>query len=301
MLRIRVVEERIAAIYHPADEMKCPTHLYTGQEAVAAGVCEALRQDDVVCPSHRSHGWYLAKGGDLGKMMAELFGKVTGCSKGWGGSMHLVAVDRGIMGSSSILGGTISHAAGCALAFKMLGTDRVAVAAFGDATVEEGIFHESLNWASLKRLPVVFVCENNLFSTHTPLSLRQPPVEIFRRAESYGLPGIRVDGNDAIEMYRVAEQAVAIARSGGGPTLIEAMTYRWREHVGPDYDHDLGYRTRKELDQWMERCPIQRLSHLVSKDELANLEARLGEELDEAIDFARRSSFPDPEVLYDVR
>ena len=294
MLYIRMIEERIAEIYHPADEMKCPTHLYTGQEAVAVGTCNALVDGDVVCPYHRSHGWYLARGGDLKAMMAELFGKEAGCSKGWGGSMHLIDVERGVMGSSSILGGTIPHAAGCALAFQIKGVGNVAVAPCGDAAIEEGVFHESMNWASLKKLPVVFVCENNLYSTQSSLGVRQPPVEIYKRAVSYGIPGVRVDGNDVFKVYEAVLEAVSRARIGGGPALIEAMTYRWREHVGPNYDYDLGYRSKQELEEWLEKCPVKRVSDVVSKRDEKLLIEGFSKEIDDAIDYARQSPFPKP-------
>ena len=297
MLRLRMVEERIAALYHKTNEMKTPTHLYTGQEAVAVGVCNALEPADIVCTYHRSHGWYLAKGGDLNAMMAEMFGKETGCAKGWGGSMHLIDVAHGVMGTSAILGGTTPHAVGCALAFQMKKEKRVAIASSGDAVIEEGVFHESLNWASMKKLPVVFVCENNLYSTHTPLEERQPAIEIYKRAESYGIPGIRVDGNNVLEVFSAAQKAIERARDGGGPTLIEAMTYRWREHVGPNFDFDLGYRTKRELDEWMDQCPIKNFKHIVSVEEFKSLEAQLNEEIDVAIDFSRRSSFPNKELV----
>jgi pyruvate dehydrogenase E1 component alpha subunit len=294
MLYIRMIEERIAEIYHPADEMKCPTHLYTGQEAVAVGTCNALVNGDVVCPYHRSHGWYIAKGGDLKAMMAELFGKEAGCSKGWGGSMHLIDVEYGVMGSSSILGGTIPHAVGCALAFQIKEVENVAVAPCGDAAIEEGVFHESMNWASLRKLPVVFVCENNLYSTQSSLDVRQPPVDIYKRAVSYGIPGVRVDGNDVLKVYEATLEAVSRARAGGGPTLIEAMTYRWREHVGPNYDYNLGYRSKQELEEWLEKCPVKRVSNVVTEREEKLLVEEYSKEIDEAVDYARQSTFPKP-------
>jgi len=240
---------------------------------------------------------YIARGGDLKAMMAELFGKETGCSKGWGGSMHLVNTEKGVMGSSSILGGTIPHAVGCALAFQMKDEPRVAVSVFGDAAIEEGVFHESMNWASLKKLPVIFVCENNLYSTSTPLKDRQPPVEIFQRAESYDMPGIRVDGNDVVKVYETASEAIARARESQGPTLIEAMTYRWREHVGPNYDYDLGYRTKEELDEWMVKCPVKKYEDLLSQEENESLVKKYAMEIDEAIEYARQSPFPREELV----
>ena len=296
MLRLRMIEEHIAHIYH-LQEMKCPTHLCTGQEAVAVGVCANLRPEDAVFTTHRSHGWYISKGGDLKRMVAELFGKAAGCSGGWGGSMHLIDVDAGVMGSSSVVGGSLPHAVGSALAFKMQRTDRVAVAGFGDGTVEEGVFHESLNFAVLKCLPVVFVCENNLYATQSHIRDRQPHGDIYKRAESYGLPGILVDGNDVLAVYQVAGEAVRRARAGEGPTLLECRTYRWREHVGPNYDYDLGYRTEKELDEWVVRCPIKKLEcegH-VSSSEVEELRIRYTQEIEDAVEFARHAPFPTPD------
>jgi TPP-dependent pyruvate/acetoin dehydrogenase alpha subunit len=298
MLRLRIIEEYIAEIYHPGNEMKCPTHLYTGQEAVAVSVCNALKHDDVVSAGHRSHGWYIAKGGDLKRMMAELFGKITGCSKGWGGSMHIVDVQAGVMGTSSILGGTISHALGSALAFSLKKSSNVAVSAFGDAAIEVGTFHESLNFASLKKLPVIFVCENNLYSTQSPLNVRQPPVDIYRRAEAYNIPGFRVDGNNALEVYEKSIEAVDRARNGGGPTLIEAMTYRWREHVGPNYDYNLGYRSKSELEKWMKRCPIKQLNQCIDHQKRKKLEEEFKAEVIEAAEFARSSAFPTEKDIF---
>ena len=297
MLRLRMIEERISEIYHFADEIKTPTHLYTGQEAVAVGVCNALQLTDTVSMYHRSHGWYIAKGGDLNRMMAELFGKATGCAKGWGGSMHLIDVDKGVMGSSSILGGTLPHAVGCALAFQIQGKKNVAVAAFGDATIEEGVFHESMNWAALKKMPIVFICENNLYSTSTPLKDRQPEVPIYKRAESYGMPGIQIDGNDVVKVYEAAQKAIERARNGEGPSFIEAMTYRWREHVGPNYDYNLGYRSKAELDEWMARCPIKKLDKFFTQEERQALVDEFNAEIDASLEFARRSPFPTKEIL----
>lgn len=296
MLRLRMIEERISAIYHDADEIKTPTHLYTGQEAVAVGVCQNLTSKDTVSPYHRSHGWYLAKGGNLKRMMAELFGKETGCCKGWGGSMHLLDLEVGVMGSSSILGGTIPHAVGCALAFQMKGLAHVAIASCGDAAVEEGVFHESLNWAIIKKLPVIFVCENNLYSTSTHLRDRQPDIDIYRRIASLGIPSEKVDGNDVLEVYQTAGEAIKRARAGKGPSFIEAHTYRWREHVGPNYDYDLGYRSKEELDFWMARCPIERLRKEMTPED-DQIEDQINQEIDDAVDFAQKSPFPSKEVV----
>lgn len=297
MLRIRIVEERVGDAY-PDGEMRTPTHFCIGQEATPVGVCDVLRADDVLHFSHRTHGWYLAKGGDLDAMVAEFYGRVTGCAKGWGGSMHLVDVPAGVMGTSSILGGTIGHAVGSALAFKMRRQDRVAISAFGDAAIEEGVFHESLNWAVVANVPVVFVCENNLYSSQSPLSVRQPGVTIASRAASYGMPAARVDGNDVAAVRTAAVEAVERARTGGGPSFIEALTYRWRGHVGPEPDGDLGYRTQEEIDSWMARCPVDRVAGLVPESLRRELADRFNREVDAAIDFARSSPFPGTEELY---
>lgn len=297
MLRLRLVEERLSAIYHDADEIKTPMHLYTGQEASAVGVCAALRPGDIVSPSHRSHGWYLAKGGDLNAMMAELMGKEAGCSGGWGGSMHLLDVSAGVMGSSSILAATVPHAVGAALAFTMKGEDRVAIAPAGDAAVEEGVFHESMNWAALKKLPVVFVCENNLYSTTTPLGQRQPGVDIYRRAEFYGMPGVRCDGNSVEDVYTKALEAVNRARQSEGPSFIEIMTYRWRGHVGPYYDWDAGYRTQQEVEERMKQCPIKALAMEFESSLVQSLEDEIEKEIDAALVFARKAAFPRREAI----
>src|SRR5574341_1329612 len=207
MLRIRMVEEKIAELY-PEQEMRCPVHFCIGQEAVAVGMCAALFREDYVMSGHRSHGHYLAKGGDLKAMMAELYGKVTGCSQGKGGSMHLVDLSAGFLGATPIVGSTIPISVGTALGSMMRGERRVTAIFFGDASPETGVFHESLNFAALKGLPVIFVCENNLYSTASPLSVRQPEGrEIFWLAKAHGVESYQGDGNDVIEVYTMAAQA----------------------------------------------------------------------------------------------
>ena len=303
MLRIRMVEEKIAELY-PEQEMRCPVHLCIGQEAVAVGVCANLTVDDYVLSGHRSHGHYLAKGGDLKAMMAELYGKVTGCSQGKGGSMHLVALSAGFLGATPIVGSTIPIAVGAAFGSAMRGERRVIVVFFGDAAVEEGVFHESINFAALKSLPVVFVCENNLYSVYSPLSVRQPEGrEIFRLAKGHGMESYQGDGNDVIEVYKLAEQAVRKAREGGGPTFLEFKTYRWREHCGANYDNQLGYRTESEFQEWKQRCPIERLKErLLGDDVLCNQDIEgmirnLEAEIEDAVVFAKESPFPAERLL----
>lgn len=288
-----MVEQEIARLY-PEGEMRSPTHLYVGQEGVAAGVCSVLDREDALVAYYRSHGWYLAKGGDLDALMAEMFGRATGCSGGWGGSMHLIDVDAGFMGTSAIVGGGLAHGLGTAFADRLLGRRTVSVVAFGDGAVEEGVFHECLNLAALRRLPVVFVCENNLWAAFTPLAERQPQPDIWRRAQGYGVPGEVVDGNDAQAVHDAALWAVERARMGVGPTLLECRTYRWLEHCGPGDDVAVGLRTRADVDGWKARCPIARLRPDVADAEDATIRQAVAREIDDAIARARRAPWPIP-------
>ncbi|MDO8125624.1 MAG: thiamine pyrophosphate-dependent dehydrogenase E1 component subunit alpha [Candidatus Brocadiales bacterium] len=302
MVKIRREGERVAELY-PEQEMRCPTHLSIGQEAVAVGVCANLRKDDYAFSLHRCHAHYLAKGGDLKQLIAELYGKKTGCAKGVGGSMHLVAPNVGFMGASSIVAGTIPIAAGTALATAMQGSDRVSVAFFGDAGVEEGTFHETLNFAALKNLPVIFVCENNLYATHSHLLARQAADNIFERGESHRVAGTCVDGNDLLAVYRVTKDAISHCRHGQGPYLIECKTYRWREHVGPYYDYDMGYRSKEELEKWMAKCPLKLYEKMLlengilSQEDANAITKQVDEEIEEAVAFAKESPFPDEAEL----
>ncbi|OGH56861.1 MAG: hypothetical protein A3G34_11705 [Candidatus Lindowbacteria bacterium RIFCSPLOWO2_12_FULL_62_27] len=299
MLRIRRIEEKIAVLY-PEQEMRCPTHLYIGQEAVAAGVCANLSKGDSVFGTYRAHGLYLSLGGDLNAMMAELYGKRTGCTRGKGGSMQLIAPDEGLLCTSALVGGTIPMAAGAGLAERLRRSDRVAVAVFGDGGTEEGVFHESLNFASLKKLPVVFVCENNFYAVYTHFSQRQCADNIYERAHAYAMPGVRVDGNDALEVYRAMREAVMRARRGAGPSLIECRTYRWLEHVGASSDVT---RDPEELDEWIARCPVRTLQHrlveegLLSEEDIHRMKAEVDAEIVAAVRFAKESPFPAPEEL----
>ena len=307
MLRIRIVEETIAELY-AEQEMRCPVHLCIGQEAVSVGVCAALRRQDYALSGHRSHGPYLAKGGDLKRMMAEIYGKRTGCSRGKGGSMHLVDLSVGFLGSTPIVASTIPIAVGAAFGSVRRGESLVTVVFFGEAATEEGVFHESVNFAVLHDLPVVFVCENNLYSVYSPMAVRQPAKrEVYSVARGHGVEAVQGDGNDVREVHSLARRAVAKAKEGGGPTFLELKTYRWREHCGPDYDNDLGYRTEEEFQQWKKRCPIRRLEAQLrkegqlSKEGIEDLRREIKHEMDEAITFAKDSPFPEPsEHLQDV-
>jgi TPP-dependent pyruvate/acetoin dehydrogenase alpha subunit len=267
MLLIRRVEERIIEQYdaqneslsrgeQPQQAIRCPTHLSIGQEAAATGVCAALRSDDTVFSTHRCHAHYLAKGGSVSRMMAELFGKATGCSRGKGGSMHLVDPSVGMLGASAIVGGSIPLALGAALSYQLRKQPRVAVAFFGDGAVEQGVFHEALNLAALRKLPVILACENNFYATLSHISTRQTTA-IADRAKSYGMLGIAVDSDDVLVVAEVARNAVARARMGEGPTLLEIRAYRWMSHVGTELDTGKMRRSLEELEAWRARCPIE--------------------------------------------
>ncbi|XZN90178.1 MAG: thiamine pyrophosphate-dependent dehydrogenase E1 component subunit alpha [Microcoleus sp.] len=304
MLRIRLVEEKIVELY-PQQEMRCPIHLSIGQEAIAAGVCATLYPTDAVFSNHRAHGHYLAAGGNLKAFLAEMYGKATGCCQGKGGSMHLIDLEAGFMGSAPIVGGTIPVAVGAAMGAVMQGLNKVVVVFFGEATTEEGVFHESANFAALKNLPVVFVCENNLYSVYTGMSERQPlGREVYALAKSHNIPSFQGDGNDVAAVYQMTAEAVQRARSGGGPTFLEFKTYRWREHCGPNYDNDLGYRTEAEFQEWKVRCPIQRTQAqlleqgILTAQDLEEMIGVISSEVEEAVSFAKSSPFPDPQILF---
>jgi TPP-dependent pyruvate/acetoin dehydrogenase alpha subunit len=256
MVRIRLVEEAIATHY-AEQQMRCPVHLSIGQEAAAAGVGLALQREDLAMSGHRSHAHYLAKGGNLLAMIAELYGRETGCCRGRGGSMHLVDLAAGFCGAVPIVGSTIPIAVGLAFAEHLKRSNRVTAAFFGEAATEEGVFHESANFASLHKLPIVFVCENNLYSVYSPMSVRQPAHrEVFELARAHGILSRQGDGNNPLEVYRLMSEAVAHARERRGPVFLELKTYRWREHCGPGFDNHIGYRTEVEYLAWKDRDPI---------------------------------------------
>ena len=299
MLRIRMVEEAIAKHY-AEQEMRCPVHLSIGQEAAAVGVCLALTDDDRAYSTHRCHSHYLAKGGALKPMLAEIYGKVDGCLGGRGGSMHLTSPEHGMMLSVPIVGSSIPLAVGSALADSLDGRDRVSVAFFGDAAVEEGIWHESANFAVLRKLPVLFACENNLYSVYTPLAERQPNRPLTHLAEAHGMATAHADGNDVAAVAAATDEAVARARRGDGPTFLLFDTYRWREHCGPNYDNSLGYRTSEEFETWRALDPLAR--HRAALERAGILDAAaaegmasaLEEEIAEAFAFAKASPLPEP-------
>jgi len=297
MLRIQKVELKIAELNHE-DEMKTPVHFCLGQEAIAAGVCLNLNSDDHVFSNHRCHGHYIAKKGDLKAMVAELYNRETGCSKGRGGSMHLIDTSVGLLGTSSIVGGCIPIATGSALASLLKKTNRVSVAFFGDAAVEEGVIYESINFAMLKKLPVVYICENNFYSVFSHLNKRQASDDIYRRFEGLGIPSYRVDGNNVIEVYRTAGQAIDNARQGGGPSFIEARTYRLKDHHGTGSGVEVGYRTQKEVDEWASKCPVKHFERFLLEQQLMTAKeadeynSKLDQEIEEAFEFAQNSPLP---------
>ena len=303
MLRIRRIEEEIERRYHQ-DLMKTPIHLVIGQEAASVGACSALRRDDVVYTSHRTHGAYLAKGGDLKRMLCEMHCRANGCVGSRGGSMHLVDKEVGLAGSSAIVGGAVPIATGAALAARMRKTDRVVMVFIGDATTEEGVTSESLNFATLKRLPVVFFCENNFYSVQSPLATRQPPREIHAWAAAHGMPGVRVDGMNVLAVLAAAADAVERARAGGGPTFIEALLYRYRAHGGAGDDSASGYRDVLEREAWESRCPVTVYrDYLVSAGllddaRIADFEATIGTEIADAFAYALASPNPTEADLY---
>lgn len=305
MLEIRFAEETIGDLV-VSGEAKCPCHLAIGQEAIPVGVSRSLRSTDRVFGNHRSHAQYLALGGDLRKLMAEILGRDTGASRGMGGSMHLYAGERGFLGSVPIVAGTVPFAVGAGLAAKMDGRGDVGVAYFGDGACEEGVVHESLNLAACYGLPVLFVCENNLFSSHMDVALRQPSDRMARFAEAHRVAAEVVDGNDVLAVGHAAARLVERARSGGGPGFLEAVTYRWRGHVGPREDIDVGLRrSGEDLAAWKKRDPIRRLVDALvqrgdlGRGELDSLDAKLRSAVADAVDHARQAPWPPQSALLD--
>jgi TPP-dependent pyruvate/acetoin dehydrogenase alpha subunit len=298
LFRIRRVEEEVAKIY-PSDKIKSPVHLSIGQEAVAVGVCDPLRKDDILFGTYRDHATYLAKGGDLRKMIAELYGKATGCAKGKGGSMHLIDLGVGSMGASAIVGTTIPHAVGFSYALRLEKSDRLVVSMFGDGAVDEGAFHESLNWAGVQKLPVIFICENNYYAIHSHHLTRHASDNLCERAAAYGMPAERVEGNDVLAIRSKMAQAVdELRKTGRGPRFFEFMTYRMKEHVGPNDDYHQGYRKPDELAPWIDGDPIKKLAQKLPADVKAKIDRAVEEEIKDAFEFAEKSPFPDLKELY---
>lgn len=298
MLRIRLVEEELATRY-AEQEMRCPMHLCIGQEAIAVGVSHALTIEDKVFSNHRAHGHYLAKGGDLTAMIAELYGRDIGCCGGRGGSMHMIDQSVGFMGATPIVGGTVPLAVGSAWASKLMNDGLVSVIYFGDGCFEEGVLHESMNFAALHKLPVLFICENNDFSVYTKLEVRQPKRPIYKIAEAHGIKSQKADGNDVELVQKLSERAVQEIKAGDGPHFIELTAYRWREHCGPDYDEHLNYRTQAEVDAGKQSCPLARYQQkLINDGELTDkmvneITAKISAEINQVFATAKAGRFPD--------
>ena len=306
MLRIRRIEEAIADKYSE-QKMRCPTHLSIGQEGVAVGVAEAISKEDMMVSNHRAHAHYLAKGGDLKGMIAEIHGKKTGCSLGRGGSMHLVDLSVGMMGSTPIVANSIPIGVGLAFSSYLKGEPLLTVSFFGEGATEEGVFAESLNFAALKKLPVLFVCENNLYSVYSPIDVRQSPERSLKKmAEAHGMLALEGNGNLVEEVFSLATTCVKSIREGNGPAFLKLDTYRYREHCGPHFDTDLGYRTLEEFQDWLERCPIKTYQKKllsekkITENKIEAMEKSITQEIEEAFDFADQSPFPQFDLDYEL-
>lgn len=297
MLRIRCIEEAIATRY-PEQEMRCPMHLSIGQEAIAVGVCAALSPNDVMFSNHRAHAHYLAKGGNLKELLAELYGRSSGCCGGRGGSMHLIDLNVNFMGSTPIVGGTVPLAVGAAWAISLKAEKNISVIFLGDGCFEEGVVHEAMNFSVLHKLPILFVCENNQFSVYTRLNERQADRPIYKIAEAHGLMSYIGDGNDVNEVFSLAQISVKNAKERKGPQFIELKTYRWREHCGPDFDDSLGYRSEHEIKDGMKDCPILKIINQLERDnrlskvDIKEIENEISGEIADAFKFALSSSKP---------
>ncbi len=304
MKRIRFIEEEIARRY-PAGAMRCPTHLSVGQEGVAAAVGLALSHEDLAVSGHRAHAHYLAKGGSLKAMLAEIYGKASGCSGGKGGSMHLIDESVGFMGSTAIVGGTVPVGVGLAYGMKLKGSNQVSCIFHGDAVVEAGVFFESANFAALKSLPVLFICENNLYSVYSPLKVRQPDGRsIAAMVSGLGIKAESGDGNDVWATYEKVRDALDEIREGGGPRFLEFSTYRWLEHCGPNYDNHIGYRTEAEYQEWRDQEPIGRfqsklaIDGIVTAAEVKQMDGLILQEIEDAFAFAEAAPTAPAEDAY---
>jgi pyruvate dehydrogenase E1 component alpha subunit len=303
MLSIRKSEEALIEEYHPSDEMKCPVHFCVGQEGPPTAVCLNLRSDDFALTGHRSHGYLLAKGGSMKGLFAELYGKVTGSNSGMAGSMEICDESVNFY-SGTILAGNLPIALGTAQSSQIRGDDRVTLAVFGDGGADEGVVYEVLNYAVLKQLPMIFVCENNQYSVYSHQDRRQGRPDITERARAFGIPSKRMQGNDVLSVYRATKRAVTKARKGGGPSFLELDTYRWCSHVGPENDDHFDYRSMAELAESQANCPIEELrkklldSGILDESEAAQIERSVLAEIEESFNFAKTSAFPDSNMLY---
>ena len=296
--RIRAVEEEIANRYSQW-KMRCPVHLSIGQESIPAVFAETISTRDFVVSTHRDHAHYLAKGGNLNAMISEIYGKSTGCAKGKGGSMHLIDLSVNFMGSSAIVGNSIPVAVGLALSAQLKGTDQISCVFLGDGAIEEGVFYESINFAAVRGLPVLFICENNFYSVYSPLSVRQPKGRsITDMVRAIGVDGACGNSNDILDCQIMMQQAVQKVRAGSGPYFLEFSTYRWREHCGHSFDDHLGYRSKDEFLDWQAKDPLKLLETSLLKagesfcQKLAAIKSKVNLEIQEAFEFAESSQFP---------
>jgi TPP-dependent pyruvate/acetoin dehydrogenase alpha subunit len=301
MLLIREFELRLAEVYH-TDAIKSPVHLSVGQESIAVAACDALEKDDLISNTYRCHATYIAKGGDLNEMMAELYGKTTGCAGGKAGSMHLVDFKRGIMGASAVVGTTVPVAAGHAFAYqqdaKKTGRQRVVVAVFGDGCTEEGCFYETINFAALRKLPIIFLCENNRLAIHTPVEKRWATEQLCERIQTYGIKTYKIDDADVFKIRDVMIEALEYVRAGNGPVFLECATYRWLEHVGPLDDHVDEYRDGEEYQKWKNQDQIARLAGMLDDATVTRIKEEIKLAIRQSEEFADKSAYPRVEELY---
>lgn len=299
MQRIRSVEEAIAKRYNEG-KMRCPVHLSIGQEAISAGFSLAVEKKDFAVSTHRGHAHYLGKGGSLKSMIAEIYGKSTGCSNGKGGSMHLIDLDVNFFGTSAIVGNSIPVGAGLALSAQLKKTDQISCIFLGDGATEEGVFYESLNFSALKNLPVLYICENNLYSVYSPLSVRQPKHRsITKMVESIGIESECISSQNALQIYKTIKNKIDTVRNQG-PQFIEFLTYRWREHCGPNFDNNLGYRSEKEFNDWKAKDPINLIKKkLIDNALIKKIDKDIENEIIEAFNFAETSPFPNQKEAFE--
>lgn len=305
MYRIRAVEEAIAHHY-PEGKMRCPVHLSIGQESIPAVFAQSITSTDFAVSTHRGHAHYLAKGGNLNAMIAEIYGKSSGCAKGKGGSMHLIDLAVNFMGTSAIVGNSIPIGVGLALSARIKKTNQISCVFLGDGATEEGVFYESVNFAAVRKLPVLFICENNFYSVYSPLSVRQPKGRsIAKMVEAMGIDVVVGDGHNIIASYEIMKNGIDKVRSTGVPLFLEFTTYRWREHCGHGFDNDIGYRTQEEFLEWQSRDPLNNLelqmqqagSHM--ERFLDGIKCEVDLEVIKAFEFAENSSFPAQSEAYD--
>ena len=300
--KIREVEKRISSLY-AEQQMRCPVHLSIGQEAIPVGICENLKSSDQVLSAHRAHAHYLAKGGSLKAMISELYGKVTGCAMGKGGSMHLIDISAGMMAAVPIVGSTIPIAVGFAWANILTNSKKVVVVFFGDGATEEGVFHESLDFASLHKLPILFVCENNFYSVYSNIKKRQSKSRnICKIANAVGIKSLKINGNNLSEIFNKSKKIINNIRNKSHPFLVELNTYRLVEHCGPNSDDNLNYRSKSEISYWKKKCPVKLfkkkiLNQKIKKNYLVKIEKQVQKEINDAFTYAKKSKFPSKELL----